>query len=385
MSVIENKQPIPARLYNAAKGGHVAGTIDIIDDTLEKTQDQINQETVGTETSSLKNRINAVQMLIDLSGTGEPVSLTTNSEDIVTTGEGAIKIPLCIAVAGKFAEYYNKLAIDEFIHTLELVDAGLLGTDLDTANTDSIKGLRRAIVELSLGVVGTDEDSSEANTLNGLRAAISQISELLQGEIENRQSQYNGLLGTEEDSFSDNTIMGLRKTIVGLSDIVNGLTPGDGGEGSGTGLSVEQYNFLEELRVTKLPKLERDVSNILSILDTDNSSEQIQAIINKYNQISEFIQNLGDGDDSEEALSNIITRVSNLENDISRLNRLIENIHVGGSSTGGMKHIVLTESQYDTLEEYEEDALYLITEDEEGWVFPIILQEVEQTFPIELT
>lgn len=37
-------QPIPARIKNVAIGGHVAGTEDIIDDTLGKTQQTINQE-----------------------------------------------------------------------------------------------------------------------------------------------------------------------------------------------------------------------------------------------------------------------------------------------------------------------------------------------------
>ena len=40
----ENRSPIPSRLYNAAKGGHVAGTADIIDDNKGKTQDVINKE-----------------------------------------------------------------------------------------------------------------------------------------------------------------------------------------------------------------------------------------------------------------------------------------------------------------------------------------------------
>lgn len=40
----EVKTPIPARLYNAAVGGHVAGTEDIYDDTKGKTQKQINTE-----------------------------------------------------------------------------------------------------------------------------------------------------------------------------------------------------------------------------------------------------------------------------------------------------------------------------------------------------
>lgn len=48
----ENRSPIPSRLYNAAKGGHVAGTADIIDDDKGKTQDVINKET----DSALENR-----------------------------------------------------------------------------------------------------------------------------------------------------------------------------------------------------------------------------------------------------------------------------------------------------------------------------------------
>lgn len=204
-----------------------------------------------------------------------------------------------------------------------------------------------------------------------------------QGIWSTDSEEYDQSLNLEEYVRKDNlkTING--QSLIGNDNLEVGQYNPANNDENGL-MSNLHYTYLEELRVTKLPKLERDISNILSILDTENSSEQIQAIINKYNQISEFIQNLGDDNDSEEALSNIITRISNLENDISRLNRLIENIHVGDSSTGGMKHIILTESQYDALEEYEEDALYLITEDEEGWVFPIILQEVEQTFPIEL-
>lgn len=44
----EQKIPIPARLYNAAVNGHVAGTEDIIDDNKNKTQQEINTD-VDTE------------------------------------------------------------------------------------------------------------------------------------------------------------------------------------------------------------------------------------------------------------------------------------------------------------------------------------------------
>ena len=43
----EFTSPIPARLKNVAKGGHVAGAKDIIDDVLGKTQEEINAEIIA--------------------------------------------------------------------------------------------------------------------------------------------------------------------------------------------------------------------------------------------------------------------------------------------------------------------------------------------------
>lgn len=60
----EVKTPIPARIYNAAVGGHVAGTEDIYDDTKGKTQKQINTEVEqslgsgGSVDSRIQNAVN---------------------------------------------------------------------------------------------------------------------------------------------------------------------------------------------------------------------------------------------------------------------------------------------------------------------------------------
>jgi len=52
---------IPARLKNASKGGHVAGTIDIIDDDLGMTQDAINKIVFsGNVTVSLSTSVTTV-------------------------------------------------------------------------------------------------------------------------------------------------------------------------------------------------------------------------------------------------------------------------------------------------------------------------------------
>ena len=147
---------IPARLKNAAKGGHVAGAIDIIDDILNRTQDAINQETVGEGNGSLKEQLAAIERIATIGDID--VQLTTNPNDIATTGEGATKLPLSIAIAGKLSQYYTKGEID-------------------------------AIVELlTTTLLGTDEDSNETNTIKGLRAAIN----LLQQEIENLPHEGGG-------------------------------------------------------------------------------------------------------------------------------------------------------------------------------------------------
>ena len=43
----EHMEPIPSMIYNAAVGGHVTNSQQIIDEDLNREQNDINQETVG--------------------------------------------------------------------------------------------------------------------------------------------------------------------------------------------------------------------------------------------------------------------------------------------------------------------------------------------------
>lgn len=82
----ENRSPIPSRLYNAAKGGHVAGTADIIDDNKGKTQEVINKETDSAlENRYTKNETYSKTELNNLITTPEQkyVTLTAKSGDIL--------------------------------------------------------------------------------------------------------------------------------------------------------------------------------------------------------------------------------------------------------------------------------------------------------------
>lgn len=59
----EQINKIPARLKNMAKNGHVAGADDIIDDVLDKTQDQVNQDLIGADQTE-KNRAESAELAL---------------------------------------------------------------------------------------------------------------------------------------------------------------------------------------------------------------------------------------------------------------------------------------------------------------------------------
>lgn len=76
--------PIPARLKNMAVNGHVAGTEDIIDDSLQLTQAQINEIVLGGSiTTSLSRNKSAVFV-----GVNSDVTLTAT----ISTPADSIKI-----------------------------------------------------------------------------------------------------------------------------------------------------------------------------------------------------------------------------------------------------------------------------------------------------
>lgn len=86
-------QPIPARIKNVAIGGHVAGTEDIIDDNLGKTQQTINQEVDNKIEALTKQDIEVVNSLPAVS-TADPkkiyrVSGTTSYTDYMLNPAGS--------------------------------------------------------------------------------------------------------------------------------------------------------------------------------------------------------------------------------------------------------------------------------------------------------
>lgn len=155
-------------------------------------------------------------------------------------------------------------------------------------------------------------------------------------------------------------------------------------------LSKELYSYLVGLKNTTIPEMQEDINNILSLLDDQHGSEYIENIISRYNQIQEFINSIDESEDSHIILEQLINNINTLQSDItSERNRAIERELALSNritlleqqkpvSTDSVKHIFLTQSEYEELDNYEKDTLYLIIENSGsgsrfGDSFPLIL------------
>lgn len=204
-------------------------------------------------------------------------------------------------------------------------------------------------------------------------------------------------------------------------------------------MSKEDYSALDTIKNETLPAIREDIDSILQVLDGSVDPQEIQEIIDKYNQISEFIEGLDDNDVTQ-VLSDLSNDISSLQDDISSIQNDISSIQGDITSLQGdigdinqdivsvqgditslqgdvgeigqevtylqgdvrtinqsiegldrritnleenpavpdnlLDHVVLTQAEYDSLQEYDEDTLYLILEDEDwgfGDDFPVIL------------
>ncbi len=94
----EHKEPIPSRIYNAAVGGHVAGTEDIIDDNVGQTQQEINHAIVDKSYSSADysgmGRLNLQKNLVNIAEEGEEENIVNLlTQDMLFKGEPGSREP----------------------------------------------------------------------------------------------------------------------------------------------------------------------------------------------------------------------------------------------------------------------------------------------------
>lgn len=81
-----------------------------------------------------------------------------------------------------------------------------------------------------------------------------------------------------------------------------------------------------------------------------------EALNNRLNEISEAIESLA---------TDVSDRISPIEEDIETIKTQIQQILDGTLSPGGINHIILTEAEYEALEEKDPNAIYFITDEDE--------------------
>ena len=83
-------------------------------------------------------------------------------------------------------------------------------------------------------------------------------------------------------------------------------------------LSKEFYVQLLEMRNETLPEIQEHIDNLLLLFDDEQTPENIQNIIDRYNQICEFIASLGDSDNGQ-ILQQIIADINVLKTDVDSI------------------------------------------------------------------
>lgn len=83
-------------------------------------------------------------------------------------------------------------------------------------------------------------------------------------------------------------------------------------------LSKEFYTQLLTMRNETLPTIQEHIDNILLLFDDDQTPENIQVLIDRYNQICEFIASLGDSDNGQ-ILQQILADIDTIQDDINNI------------------------------------------------------------------
>ena len=161
-------------------------------------------------------------------------------------------------------------------------------------------------------------------------------------------------------------------------------------------MSSESYTTLQNIKNTLIPGLEQSIQDLQKLV---NSDESLSEIVEKFNAIKEFVENLDA--EGEETLASIVNNIDTLSQSIERETQraraeetsLKERVRVLESTpvtfvSNGVQHIILKKSQYNRLTEYEDNALYFVIKDWAfGEKFPIVLIDAwtfGKQFPINL-
>ena len=114
------------------------------------------------------------------------------------------------------------------------------------------------------------------------------------------------------------------QSILGTGDIETGDRYELADQNTDGLLSKELYVSLITIKNETLPQIQEHIDHILLLFDEEETPESIQEIIDRYNQISEFIKSLREEDDGQ-ILYNILNDIEDLKDEFESLDSDIEN------------------------------------------------------------
>lgn len=162
-------------------------------------------------------------------------------------------------------------------------------------------------------------------------------------------------------------------------------------------ISIEHIVALaHQIKDLRLNKNQQDINEEIynKLSQSELQSEQLSNTITNLNEINQENSNkLNNHDQQFEQISqdttNINNRLDSLINENREINRILNEI-----KTNQFRHIILTQSQYDKLQSYQKNTVYLIVEKENntysvfGDTFPFILgrafSRFGDSFPLTL-
>ena len=312
-----------------------------------------------------------------------------------------------------------KRAIDTLYNNIQSVnnDVQYVKNAIDNDTEETLRKFQ-VISEFLESIQDTDNGEALNNIINIINAET-QRATTAEGELSDDIEDVQ-----DEVVLVKNQIQDLESRILSIRNTVNDIrvpeysAASEDRDGLMTKEYVQQLNNLSNdlsLLNTELNNCNESIENLQSII---SDTGQIDDIINKYNNLAQLIDDIFNEESSEDdpnaALNNILSNISNLQQQITdevtrattsegQLNskidilsgrvRVLEDRPTSTNVVEGdvIKHIFTTLEEYQALASYQDNAIYFILEPEVktnwtfGDTFPIIFYTGLGTFPIKLS
>lgn len=355
---------IPSRIKNITIGGHVCGAEDIIDDVLQMGQDEINQRIINflNNPDSQGGGKSAYQIAVDngYNGTEQDWIESLKGND----GKSAYQIAVYNGYQGTEVEWLNSLK----------------GRDAEQNNFDPLilnPYATKSYVDQKLAeVIGDTPQAVEALTqlaeiLNNDQSVISDIAEAINGKAD-KDKVYSKTESDQRYLREHQDISGKANiTDVYNKDAVYTKYEIDSKIGNlGNRIEADPQNNVEAEPHTVKSYISQEINKITGlspeILDTINN---IKNELNDNSVASEILSQLNNKVNTDNVYSKatVDNMIGAVQQDLNafknRVNQALDNLTnliQQQANNEKTKHIFLTQEMYDSLESYDNNAIYFI-------------------------